>query len=781
MSLIPSANAQNQGSSSSRHPTSFDQEIFLGFFQKEAFIKESLDLTQAIKIVDEFLKPIWPVPLTYLPRPSPPSDQVVHALAYILQFNRQEELFNRYKDSIHSSFKYIQLETLQSLNQFKDSSDYQLTLKLIARWHIIFLTWYEPLRILTPEDTSAYNLYSKHFYSLLLSCLPDRFPSGLKILFTLDLTFTPLLSNSSSPSLFPPIKQLANLGLLKRFQSILFSVGYDAIDQRIQESCCGKWLDSIDSSLESTLNWFRQHVGIWLFKILESAQTQSDLSSSEQLVRVRVLEIMTPAMSRFEYHIYKSLSELRINELFDIIIDFPDTMPVLQDLKICMTKTDQRSLLVRKLREANARRLLHPGADTQDIITQYISLMKALRILDPPGVLLSYVAHPVRTYLRTRQDTIRCIVTSLVEPGHTLGDELDRASQDENGTNEWGSSLPIKEEGDYGSTNWTPDPVDAPIGYQNVFKEDVIESLVSIYETRDGFVKELQNLLAGRLLAIKGFDATQELTRIEILKRKFGEANLQPCDIMLKDIVDSKRVDTMIHEAMPDVPIHVIIISRLFWPDLATTAFKYSPRLVELQKQFEKAYTLQKVDRRLRWFPQLGSLELDVELQDRTLSLEVTPLQASVIELFATADVWTTAQLEEALRIKSDSSLLRNALYYWSNHEVVKEIESSTWKLFETRESFNSSLNGVSRHVIQEVTTHIDGHTKTDKFRAFSGFVIGMLTNLGSLSTDRIYGMMNNVVPTFKGTTKEELLELLETLQRGGSIRLLDHQWKLIK
>lgn len=46
------------------------------------------------------------------------------------------------------------------------------------------------------------------------------------------------------------------------------------------------------------------------------------------------------------------------------------------------------------------RRLLHPGADTKDIITQYIATIKCLRILDPPGVLLSRVADPIREYLR---------------------------------------------------------------------------------------------------------------------------------------------------------------------------------------------------------------------------------------------------------------------------------------------------------------------------------------------------------------------------------------------
>jgi len=678
-------------------------------------------LSAAFGTLRKFLQPIWPVPHEYLARPAPPK-HVFQALARVVEMNAQEELFDWYKSQIQCCFKNVKNEATEITTRNEDSPAHQLVFQLIERWHVIFLTWYDPLRVLAPEDISAYNLYSRCFHTFLLPCIPDFFPAGIKQLFTLDLTTSSsLLFGPTSKYPFSPlIKQLTTLGLLKRFQPLLFSVGYDAIDDRIETVCRGEWLQSSSASLEGMIGWFRQEIGVWLLKVLEAAD-QCMIPPANEPDMSRVIEIVRPAMSRFEYHIYKSLSELRINELFDIIVDFPETMPVLQDLRICLNKTDQRSYLVHKLRAANTRRLLHPGADTQDIITQYISLMKALRILDPPGVLLSCVAQPVRLYLRSREDTIRCIVTSLVEPGHSLGDELDQIPENDNAGQGLSSGVPIQEENDYQLTDWTPDPVDAPIGYKSLLKDDVIESLVSIYENRDGFVKELQTLLASRLLAVKGFDVTQELTRIEILKGKFGEANLQPCDIMLKDLSDSKRIDTAIHEVIPNAPIHPIIISRLFWPNLATSAFRFSPRLVDLLKTFEQTYTAQKVDRRLRWLPQLGSVELDVELQDRTLNLEVTTLQASVIELFGTLDTWTLTQLRKTLKIRTNLSLLRNALYFWSNHEVLKEVQSGVWKLFETRESFKSSTTKTVRHVLEGPLAHAEKDQTKTKNAGFIG------------------------------------------------------------
>lgn len=90
---------------------------------------------------------------------------------------------------------------------------------------------------------------------------------------------------------------------------------------------------------------------------------------------------------------------------------------------------------------------------------------------------------------------------------------------------------------------------------------DIISTLVSIYDSKELFVKELQVLLAQRLLAITDGNFDKEVwgsttsligvswikwlqrRNLEILKIRFGEAALQVCEVMLKDMTDSKRID----------------------------------------------------------------------------------------------------------------------------------------------------------------------------------------------------------------------------------------------
>lgn len=38
-----------------------------------------------------------------------------------------------------------------------------------------------------------------------------------------------------------------------------------------------------------------------------------------------------------------------------------------------------------------------------------------------------------------------------------------------------------------------------------------------------------------------------------MIKARFGEANIQSCDVMLKDVIESKRVDRLIHNRTQNV------------------------------------------------------------------------------------------------------------------------------------------------------------------------------------------------------------------------------------
>lgn len=136
--------------------------------------------------------------------------------------------------------------------------------------------------------------------------------------------------------------------------------------------------------------------------------------------------------------------------------EYPDSLPAIEDLHHCLPKTGLRSHLIKKLKLALQTRLLHPGVSTPDILTAYVAAIRSLRVLDPSGVLLDIVTQPIHQYLRSRDDTVRCVVGSLNEEGpNDLADELvkgealhldEHSPEDEEENDNW--------------EMWNPDPVD---------------------------------------------------------------------------------------------------------------------------------------------------------------------------------------------------------------------------------------------------------------------------------------------------------------------------------
>lgn len=71
--------------------------------------------------------------------------------------------------------------------------------------------------------------------------------------------------------------------------------------------------------------------------------------------------------------------------------------------------------------------------------------------------------------------------------------------------------------------------------------------VVDIYGSKELFVGEYRSLLADRLLHQLDFNPEKEIRNLELLKLRFGEMLLHNCEVMLKDISDSKRINANIH------------------------------------------------------------------------------------------------------------------------------------------------------------------------------------------------------------------------------------------
>lgn len=169
--------------------------------------------------------------------------------------------------------------------------------------------------------------------------------------------------------------------------------------------------------------------------------------------------------------------------------------------------------------------------------------------------------------------------------------------------------------------------------------------IIDIYGTKDVFAHEYRSLLAERLLTQLDFNPEREIRNLELLKLRFGESLLRKCEVMLKDITDSKRINAHIHGdklravtagEQQETPFNVatLILSSEFWPTFKNDALELPDDIQEVFKKFTAAYQLYKGNRTLVYRPFIGRVEIEVEIGNRTMNMTVSPVHAVIIYSF---------------------------------------------------------------------------------------------------------------------------------------------------
>ena len=252
---------------------------------------------------------------------------------------------------------------------------------------------------------------------------------------------------------------------------------------------------------------------------------------------------------------YQSFARMRIGEIFELLREFPNSRPALVDLREALVKTGQHDELVSTLQTTISKRLLIPGANTRDILKMYSSTIRALPVLDPARIVLKSIGPRFCEYLRSRADTVRCIVDSLIESNEdgAGADGLAELAAELEAEKEPGAQHSDDERGD--GLDWEPDALYA--GGSRLRgtepKSDIIEMLMTIYGSNERFIEEYQLKLADILLAMVGYDTDLQVEKLEKLKSRFGESAMLKCEAMLKDMANSKRVNTHVKSRIVDV------------------------------------------------------------------------------------------------------------------------------------------------------------------------------------------------------------------------------------
>lgn len=461
--------------------------------------------------------------------------------------------------------------------------------------------------------------------------------------------------------------------------------------QKALAHAMNKLLDSFIASHYLKVDWYSKqsivpHLRMWLEKGFCSL-----VELILECLKCEQSSVLPTELTAWQEMALNRLGRARVDDLFDFVMNWDKSLGAVLDIKEYLKMAGAKQNLTSNFSAQISRRLLHPGATTTYILNAYISIIRSFHVLEPKGVLLERVARPIRRYLKEREDTARIIISSLLtdlndETGtkFSSNSELSYEIACEMAKPFANFGQDTDEELNWNDMNWQPLPQDASPDYKKSKVEDVIWFLLTLWE-REDFINELKNIYGDHLLRCQDPEYEKEIRLLELIKIRLGDDKLQACEVMLRDVLDSKRINASIRAtntstkptfqtpdarsnapqtpdglqprtprprrgaasaakaapttpaetAPPDPALNAQILSSFFWPSLRDDTFRVPLQIETLQNEYESRFERIKGMRKLRWMHALGTSSITLSFDDRTEDFDaLTPWQVSVVYAF---------------------------------------------------------------------------------------------------------------------------------------------------
>jgi anaphase-promoting complex subunit 2 len=226
------------------------------------------------------------------------------------------------------------------------------------------------------------------------------------------------------------------------------------------------------------------------------------------------------------------------------------------------------------------------------------------------------------------------------------------------------------DEDEQAAENWHPLPLDNNFQSTKSRISDIISTLVNIFGSPEKFIEQYKKMLTERSISDPNFSIENEIKNIELLKIKFGETLLQGCDVIIKDINESIKINNSIksiklsHDQktseLDPFELNCLIINKNFWPFKETQSFNLNPESEDLHyysgqspsrnrnfpidnflqhaySKFEShknKYKVIKPCRTLCFLNDVGYVDITLTFENGSFNFRVLPLSALVINFF---------------------------------------------------------------------------------------------------------------------------------------------------
>ncbi|KAG7665719.1 uncharacterized protein J8A68_000739 [[Candida] subhashii] len=632
---------------------------------------------------------------------------------------------------------------------------------------------------------------------LLSSFLIDKtnFIDEMGIYFNETLFKSPESANSLD--LIDIITTLVSIDFTNQLNDIVIKLSIKRINHYIVQNCTCVW----DKPLLQDINNFIEREIFPSFSIVINYSTSPQHPGNHQVDNSFLLYDLIRIAD-------DELVSLRIKEIYSLILKFPNTYHALNDLHECLSQkfnhrdfnkipysynsqAFQRTKLVEMFIKKCEDNLLHSGANTIDVITTYTKTIKSFLIIDPKGVLLDKVVRPIRKYLKFRDDIIIKLVYGFLDDNHETN-ELYELAQELRRPSRSPKMLQQQHEED-NSLNWVPDPIDALPDFKKGKLEDIIESLISIFNSKEIFIDEFTKLFGQKLIKFK--DINEIESNLNLLKLRFGKNNFTTLDIMIRDIKQSQllqqEADAQNYNT-DNIVFSSSVLSHLYWPsvleEINNVNFNVPTIIQQKFESFKQTYSKIKPGRTLKFVPNLGLVKLNIEFKKQNIAYEVSPDKAAIISLFSEQESeLSVSYISKTLNMSE--YMASKGLSYWVKEGILMELTKTLYIVNEEDDDANGDImafsNATSSNNSATQKSADIGNNRFGELNQLESHIITMLQNITSLPGERIKTLLKIMVPKEKidinNVSDSSLEEYLDYLVEENKLELKNGNYNLKK
>ena len=291
-------------------------------------------------------------------------------------------------------------------------------------------------------------------------------------------------------------------------------------------------------------------------------------------------------------------------------------------------------------------------------------------------------------------------------------------------------------------------------------KSDIISTLVNVFGSPEKFMEQYKRMLSERKVTNNKFSIENEIKNLELLKIKFGENLLNSCDVIIKDIKESKKLNS---NELKNNLIDCLIINKNYWPFLSNNKFeinninpdldinntKFKNFLNEFKDSiasFKQKFTQKNFSRNLNFYSNVGYVNLTLFFKNGKFNFIVTPLSAMIIKMFdeENKNFFKLFNIDYIANVlQADIEDVKKSINFWVIKGVLNEVYNNNdfnnnSVYYEPNENFKN-VEQNEDVIIEEDINYFEYPVENSNSKLLENSILSIIRSSGAKNFEQLY------------------------------------------